>query len=301
MTADFYLPEDTTMTDPDTLGVIGRFVDEAETDKTEIGNNKAISVHPVDEWFSLEISGTIPSTMQGGGAVTHFRPIVSFRDQEDDAGAAAVYVDNIRMTVTTSDTDPNLNTSKTSPFSSYTDISVRSGSIGISNSGLSQTLSISEAKVQGDDAEHFTVLNEIPIDLAPGESGALNIQFTPGKGSGSYKAELLITSNDSAEETLTIPLSALIIGDTGAELIINGGFEAGSVAGFSSGQTFKTITEPVHSGEFAAVYEFAGGLQWGSVNLDQPPPLSTRSRPNQARPHYGRHVGERMVLLFFLQ
>ena len=48
------------------------------------------------------------------------------------------------------------------------------------------------------------------------------------------------------------------------------GNEAGSTSGFSSGQSFKTITDPVRTGEFAAVYEMAGGLQWGSVNLDVP-------------------------------
>jgi hypothetical protein len=81
---------------------------------------------------------------------------------------------------------------------------------------------------------------------------------------------------------VTIPLSALVVpADPGSELIINGGFEAGSISGFSSGQSFKTITEPVRTGEFAAVYEMAGGLQWGSVNLDVPPPLSPEAGPTR--------------------
>lgn len=273
MKADFFLPEDTSMLEPDTVGVIVRWVDENETGKTEAGNHKGVSTQPSGEWFTLELSGTIPATFPGG-PVTHVRPILSFRDQADDAGPNAVYIDNISLTATTSGEDPNLNASKTSPFSTYNDLNTRSGSVGISNSGLNETLTISEAKLEGADAEHFKVLNEIPVSLAPGEVGAIDIQFVPGKGAGSYTAELTLVSNDSADPEIAVPITALIIGDTGSELIINGDFETGSTAGFTADSRFEAISEPVHSGEFAAVYEFAGGLQWGSANLDQPPPLS---------------------------
>ena len=80
--------------------------------------------------------------------MTHLRPIVSFRDQADDAGEAAVYIDNINVTVTTSGADPKLNIGKTSPFSTYTDLNTRTNSLNISNSGLTKTLTISEAKLQ---------------------------------------------------------------------------------------------------------------------------------------------------------
>lgn len=280
LTADFYLPEDTTMADPDTIGVIARWIDDQDSNanKTEIGNNQAISNHPVGEWFSMEVAGPIPGTLPDG-TVTHLRPIISFRDQDVDAGAAAIYVDNIRVTAETTGEDPNLNIGRASPFSTYTDLSARSGSLNVSNSGLTQALNISEAKIQGADSEHFTLLTDVPLDVQPGESATLDISFVPGKGAGSYRAELVLTSNDSSDPAVTVSLNALIIGDTGAELIINGNFEAGSTAGFTSGQTFKTITEPVHGGEFAAVYEFAGGLQWGSVNLDQPAPISPEEGP----------------------
>lgn len=278
MKADFYLPEDTTMVDPDTLGVIARWVDETETGKTEVGNNQPISAHPVAEWFTMEVSGPIPGAIPDG-VVTHLRPIISFRDQDDDAGPAAVYVDNIEVIAMTSGEDPNLNVSQASPFSTYTGLSARTGTLGLSNSGISETLTISEATLQGADKDHFNVMTEIPLELPPGEVRSIDIRFIPGKGAGSYNAELVLTSNDESDPNITISLSALIIGDTGAELIINGNFEAGSISGFSSGQSFKTITDPVHSGEFAAVYEFAGGLQWGSVNLDQPPPLSPEDGP----------------------
>jgi hypothetical protein len=62
-TADFYLPEDTTMADPDTIGVIARWVDETDhnNNKTEVGNNKAISAHPTGEWCWKAMT---PSTLR---------------------------------------------------------------------------------------------------------------------------------------------------------------------------------------------------------------------------------------------
>ncbi len=278
--ADFFLPEDTSMVDPDTVGVIVRWVDETESGKNEAGNHQLVSSQPSGEWFTLDLSGTIPDTFPGG-TVTHVRPIMSFRDRDDDAEAAAVYIDNIALTVTTSGEDPNLNISKTSPFSTYTDFSSRAGTLSISNSGINETLTISEAKLEGADAEHYKVETDIPLELPPGELGEISIRFTPGKGAGAYMASLVLVSNDSSDPEITVPLSALIIGNTGSELIVNGDFEAGSTSGFTSNSPFKVITEPVHSGEFAAVYEFAGGLQWGSVNLDQPPPLSPEEGPTR--------------------
>ncbi|MEM7384465.1 MAG: hypothetical protein AAF514_05915, partial [Verrucomicrobiota bacterium] len=275
MKADFYLPDDTTMIDPDTLGVIARWVDEGETAKNEIGNNKAVSTYPLGEWFSIELSGTIPDSISNGDSVTHLRPIISFRDQGEDAGPMAVYVDNFSVTAETSGEDPNLNASQISPFSTYTDLNARLGSIRISNSGLNETLVITEAVVEGDDAEFYKVENDLPIEIPPGGAGQVDIRFTPGNGEAAYSATLTLKSNDSSDPELAIPLTALIIpSDAGSELIINGDFETGSIAGFSSNQPFRIISDPVHGGEFAAVYEFAGGLEWGSVNLDQPPPFS---------------------------
>ena len=282
MTADFYIPDDSSLVDPDTVGVITRWVDETETGKNEAGNHQKVSTQPRDEWFTLELKGNIPESF-GAGSVTHVRPIISFHDLPEDAeGNGSVYVDNITLTAMTSGEDPNLNIARTSPFSTYTDFNTRIGTLSISNSGITQTLSITEARLEGADAAHYEIENEIPITLPPGERGTIEIKFTPGKGDGAYNADLVLASNDNADPTLTIPLSALVVaGDPSSELIINGDFESGSTAGFTANTPFKVITDPVHGGKFAAVYELAGGLEWGSVNLDLPPPLSPEAGPTK--------------------
>ena len=285
--ADFYLPEDTVLVDPDTVGVITRWVGESGPEKSESGNHKQIFSNPVDEWFTLELSGPIPATFGPGTPVTHVQPIFSFRDVDVDSDpGVAVYVDNIELKAFTTGQvpkDPHFIVSKVSPFGTYLDLDPRTGTIGISNAGLENTLTISEANLIGADAAHYKIETTVPIELPPGESSEIEVTFTPGKGAGSYNAELELKSNDTTDPTLTIPLAALIVDDNrGGELIINGGFEAGNTSGFSlqTGRKFEIITDPVHSGEFAAVYEMQGGVQWGSVHVDQPSPPAPDDGPS---------------------
>lgn len=285
LTADFYIPSETVLFQPDSVGVIVRAVAATGGEKDENGNNPQVGNNPVDEWFTLSVSGPIPGAISGGTIpVTHLQPIISIRDTGPDADAGvAVYIDNIRLTGFTSGEDPNLVATTTSPFGSYRDLDPKNGVINISNSGLANKLTISEANITGADAEHFEVTTTIPIELEPGSPGEIAITFTPGKGVSAYNAELVLVSDDTSDPMITVPLSALVLDAVaGGDLIINGGFETGSTVGFTANanSAFKVITEPVHSGEYAAVYEMAGGLQWGSVNLDQPSPPAPEDGPS---------------------
>jgi hypothetical protein len=83
-------------------------------------------------------------------------------------------------------------------------------SIPFSNTGTTQPLNISSITPGGADASYFTV-DGFTSPVAPGGSGTIELTFTPLAGSGGpYAADLTILSDDSANPSQTILLSAAV-------------------------------------------------------------------------------------------
>lgn len=82
------------------------------------------------------------------------------------------------------------------------------GSLAISNSGSGKTLSISNTSIVGADADHFTVTSP-PDGLAPSATEMIGLTFNPLGEEGIFSAQLTITSNDAADPTTIVNLTAL--------------------------------------------------------------------------------------------
>ena len=84
---------------------------------------------------------------------------------------------------------------------------VQNFDIPISNSGQTQTLTVSAATFNGD--PNFSVVT-LPGPIAPGGTDNLQISFDPLGGNGAFQADLEITSNDELTPVRTITLNGLI-------------------------------------------------------------------------------------------
>ncbi|RYD64760.1 MAG: choice-of-anchor D domain-containing protein [Verrucomicrobiaceae bacterium] len=83
-------------------------------------------------------------------------------------------------------------------------------SIPFSNTGATLPLTLTSITPGGNDVTTFTV-NGFTSPVAPGGNGTINLTFTPYPGiGGPYAAELTIQSNDSANPSQTILLSATV-------------------------------------------------------------------------------------------
>lgn len=80
--------------------------------------------------------------------------------------------------------------------------------VPITNTGATEGLTLTGAEVSGQNADTFAVVS-FPEQLAAGASGELEVQFTAGTP-GDFSATLTLTSNDSSEPNLLIPLSARV-------------------------------------------------------------------------------------------
>ena len=106
--------------------------------------------------------------------------------------------------------DPVLNVS--SPTTIQSDGLPVNVSIPFTNSGATLPLSITSVTPGGADAAFVTV-NSFTSPVAPGGSGTIELTFTPitgGGGGGPYSADLTIASNDSANPSQVIVLSAAV-------------------------------------------------------------------------------------------
>lgn len=82
--------------------------------------------------------------------------------------------------------------------------------IPFSNTGSTLPLSVTSVTPGGTDDATFVVKN-FTSPVAPGGSGTIELTFTPFPGiSGPYSANLTIQSNDSANPSQTIPLTAAV-------------------------------------------------------------------------------------------
>lgn len=121
---------------------------------------------------------------------------------------------------------PLMQVSTANPFASMAfplDPSPATADILISNVGASTTLTLSDTTtITGDPA--FTILSALPIDILPGQSTTLQVQFDAPAG-GNYTGQLDLASNDPGNTLVTIPLAAAVP-VAGVNLLANGDFEA---------------------------------------------------------------------------
>lgn len=150
--------------------------------------------------FSSQSSGT--AGVQNSGAI----PVTA----EGGVINASVSGTFTTLTVLAAPPDPVLNVS--SPATIQSDGLPVNVSIPFTNSGATLPQSIASVTPGGADAGFFTV-NSFTSPVAPGGSGTIELTFTPitgGGGGGAYSADLTITSNDSANPSQVIVLSAAV-------------------------------------------------------------------------------------------
>ncbi len=85
----------------------------------------------------------------------------------------------------------------------------------VRNGGRDQTLTITDSRLTGPNADRFTLLDELPASLAPGASATVEVRLDPGGEQGGFIAFLEIDSNDAGDPTLAIDLSAIVSNGNG--------------------------------------------------------------------------------------
>ncbi len=89
--------------------------------------------------------------------------------------------------------------------------------VGISNSGETNTLTITGGSSTGQDAEHFAV-TDFPTTLAPGEVGELTLSFDRKGETGDFNASIVLETNDPdvADQAAMLAVTAVVptSGDT---------------------------------------------------------------------------------------
>ncbi len=153
--------------------------------------------------------------------------------------------------------DPNLIAHGLTPFGQRDSTTAVEVMVPLRNSGRTQVLTISAAKIIGAQAAAFT-LGAVPDALQPNETVMVSVNFNPQGVTGNFNALLEISSNDPSSPILTADLSAFIpvapglvahykLDDTGEVLTDASGF--GRNGGFVS--TVGTLTldqEPLATG-----------------------------------------------------
>ncbi|MGD1979365.1 MAG: hypothetical protein PVJ98_08235 [Akkermansiaceae bacterium] len=124
--------------------------------------------------------------------------------------------------------DPNLALSTVNPFSGTViafDAAPVTADIILDNTGATETLVIEgSSTITGDDAASYSILTALPLDIAPGETETLQVQFDPSGSGRISSATLTLSTNDESTSDFTIPLSARVLGEGGNQLL-NGDFE----------------------------------------------------------------------------
>lgn len=273
MKMKIYIPTDTTFATseggPDRVGLIIRW---NNLQSTNISNFIDWDLVTPDTWEDLVVTGVIPSIDNDGNTITRMRPILSFHDRNDNAGeGTAVYIDDFRIEVGVSADDPN--------FSHLSDLNFgqvdQNGGpitqiIPLTNAGETKTLTFTEITLGGTNADLFTVSDvTLPLDVAPGERVDLAVTIDPGDGLGFFNAKVDFVTNDPSTPNLTTNMIAESVEPfVGKELIINGDFETG-FTGWRQNDRFNPTTEQFRSGGNAAVFNLAGGAEWGEARVEQ--------------------------------
>ena len=283
MQIDLYIPSDTTFNTadaPDRFNMIIRWNGINQQNNNQKWNWDSLEA---DKWHTLNMTGTIRETDAEGNPTTSIIPILSFYDKTNDAEpGVAAYVDNFKIKVTTPDEDPNLAVSSVLAFGELVQGEgpfIRK--IQITNSGSTQDLNISGASLLGPSKEDFQFAEDtFPVKVGPGQSVDLALIFDPGVRLGLFEATVTLESDDENNPEVLINLSGTVLPPfEGEELIINGDFESGDLTGWRDNNRFNFTSDPVRAGEGAAVFNLAGGAQWGEARLVAPSPPATVDDP----------------------
>jgi hypothetical protein len=270
-----YIPTGTTFTADDRMGVIVRW---NSLQTSAASNYQRIDTFTPDTWQEISLTGTIPALDGNGNTVTQAYPIISFNDVNDDALAGvSAYVDDYKFEVSVSEDDPNF------PLGTdlgYGDIDQNGGphtkKLVLTNSGASQTLTITAAALSGTNADLFTLSTlALPLDILPGASETLEVTLDPGAELGPLTARLEFTSNDPTTPTISTFLSANSIEPfQGLELIVNGDFETGNAEGWREDNRFIYSEDVSRSGSGSGIYTMLAGQQWGEARQSAVAPSS---------------------------
>ena len=283
MQIDLYIPSDTTFNTadgPDRFNMIIRWNGINQQNNNQKWNWDSLEA---DKWHTLNMAGTIRETDAEGNPTTSIVPILSFYDKTNDAEpGVAAYVDNFKIKVTTPDEDPNLAVSSVLAFGELVQGEgpfIRK--IQITNSGSTQDLNISGASLLGPSKEDFQFAEDtFPVKIGSGQSVDLTLIFDPGVRLGLFEATVTLESDDEKNPEVLINLSGTVLPPfEGEELIINGDFESGDLTGWRDNNRFNFTSDPVRAGEGAAVFNLAGGAQWGESRLVAPSPPATVDDP----------------------
>ncbi len=251
-------------------------------DRVSPASANAWETLPANEWTEVTVSGTLPDLDNAGAPITHVLPIISLRDQDDNALAGtAAYFDNFKIEVSVPDDDPNLGATSLAFGQLVQGEGPHVGNLTLSNSGVLNTLTVAGAMVSGDDVAQFAVTNAIfPFDIAPGATTDLEVTFDPGFAIGVFSAMVDIASNDENDDIVSVVLSAEVLPPfNGEELIINGDFESGDLTAWRDNDRFDFAEMPTHSGEGAAVFNLSGSQEWGEARINGPSPPTTFDDP----------------------
>ncbi len=283
MQIDIYIPSDTTFNTadaPDRFNMVLRWNGINKQNKVKKWDWDSLEA---DTWHTLEMTGVIQELDSEGNPTTSIIPILSFYDKTNDAEPGiAAYVDNYKLKVTTPDEDPNL---AVGPVLAFGEVVQGEGpfikKIQISNSGATQDLNISGASLLGPSKEDFQFAEDtFPVKVGPGQSVDLAMIFDPGVRLGLFESTVTLESDDENNPEVIIVLSGTVLPPfQGEELIINGDFELGDLTGWRDNARFNFTSDPVRAGEGAAVFNLAGGAQWGEARLVASSPPATVDDP----------------------
>jgi len=283
MQIDIYIPSDTTFNTadaPDRFNMVLRWNGINKQNKVKKWDWDSLEANT---WHTLEMTGVIQELDSEGNPTTSIIPILSFYDKTNDAEPGiAAYVDNYKLKVTTPDEDPNL---AVGPILAFGEVVQGEGpfikKIQISNSGATQDLNISGASLLGPSKEDFQFAEDtFPVKVGPGQSVDLAMIFDPGVRLGLFESTVTLESDDENNPEVIIVLSGTVLPPfQGEELIINGDFELGDLTGWRDNARFNFTSDPVRAGEGAAVFNLAGGAQWGEARLVASSPPATVDDP----------------------
>ncbi|GAA5481033.1 LamG-like jellyroll fold domain-containing protein [Haloferula sargassicola] len=158
---------------------------------SDLGNTVDNFIGAPVQYNDPDFNGTINELRIWDGALTP--ALVSANDA---AGPDAIPVNDPKMVVS--------NVTASSPGGPA------AVDIPISNSGGSQTLSISNVAISGLDTDFFTLPATFPQDIAPGGSAPLSLDFDPEGLTGVFEVDVEITSDDNLDPTKTIHLKVSV-------------------------------------------------------------------------------------------
>ncbi len=275
-TLDVYIPDATTFTATDRIGIILRW------NGSNTNNNRIFQAwdsFAPDTWETITLTGTLPLNGGDGQPLNSVVPIISFDDNPADAAPGiAAHVDNFQLSVTSADDDPNLGAPSGLAFGELIkDEGPFVRILTLSNTGASNLLTITGATLAGANPGTFSLPDgAFPLQIAAGTSETIEVTFAPGGNLGLYEATIDLASNDQNDPSVMVPLTATLIPPfSGGELIINGDFELGGLAAWRDDARFNHVSDPVHAGTGAAEFNLAGGAQWGEARLNTTSPPAT--------------------------